>query len=167
MVNKLLNPNQSGFIRGDFCIHQLISVTREIYVSFDINPSLEVGSVFLDISKAFDRVWHEGLFHKIKCMGVKGDLLALIESFSFKRPERVILNGQESEWLTIKVGVPQGSILGPLFFLIYIKDISDNLESNVEFFADDTSLFSVVRDPVNTSQKLNNDLDRVSLWANK
>ena len=79
----------------------------------------------------------------------------------------VLLNGQESEWLTIKVGVPQGSILGPLFFLIYIKDISDNLESNVKFFADDTSLFSVVRDPVNTSQKLNNDLDRVSLWANK
>ena len=84
MVKKLLNPNQSGFIRGDFCIHQLISITREIYVSFDINPSLEVGSVFLDISKAFDRVWHEGHFHKIKCMGVKGDLLALIDLFYSK-----------------------------------------------------------------------------------
>ena len=73
--------------------------------------------VFLDISKAFDRVWHEGLIYKIKCMGVKGDLLALTESFLFKRQQRVVLNGQESEWPTIKAGVPQGLILGPLFFL--------------------------------------------------
>ena len=72
---------------------------------------------FLDISKAFDRVWHEGLIYKIKCMGVKGDLLALIESFLFERQQRVVLNGQESEWQTIKSGVPQSSILGPLVFL--------------------------------------------------
>ena len=95
-------------------------------------------------------------------MGVKGDLLALIESLFFERQQRVALNGQESEWLTIKAGVPQGSVLGPLFF-IYIDDLSDNLESNVKLFADDTSMFSVVRDLINTSQKLNNDLDKVSL----
>ena len=100
-------------------------------------------------------------------MGVKGDLLALIESFLFERQQRVVLNGQESEWLTIKAGVPQGSILGPLFFFIYINDLSDNLESNVKLFADDTSMFSVVHDPINTSQMLNNDLDKVSLWVNK
>ena len=76
---------------------------------------------FLDISKAFDPVWHEGLIYKIKCMGVKGNLLALIESFLFERQQRVVLNGQESEWLTIKAGVHQGSILGPLlFFFIYM-----------------------------------------------
>ena len=167
MVNKFCNSNQSGFMPGDSCIHQLISITYEIYPSFDANSSLEVRGVFLDISKAFDRVWHEGLIYKIKCMGVKGDLLALIESFLFERQQRVVLNGQESEWLTIKAGVPQGSILGPLFFLIYINDLSDNLESNVKLFADDTSMFSVVHDPINTSQMLNNDLDKVSLWANK
>ena len=149
------------------CIHQLISIIHEICASFDANPSLEVRGVFINISKAFDRVWHEGLIYKIKCMGVKGDLLSLIESFLFERQQRVVLNGQESEWLTIKAGVPQGSILGPLFFFIYINDLSDNLESNVKLFADDTSMFSVVRDPINTSQKLNNDLDKVSLWANK
>ena len=165
-ANKLLNPNQSGFMPGDSCIHQLISITHEIYASFDANPSLKVRGVFLDISKAFDRVWHEGLIYKINCIGVKGDLLALIESFLFKN-KKVVLNGQESEWLTIKAGVPQGSILGPLFFLIYINDLSDNLESNVKLFADDTSMFSVVRDPINTSQELNNDLHKVSLWAYK
>ena len=104
---------------GDSCIHQLISITYEIYAFFNANPSLEVRGVFLDISKAFDRVWDEGLIYTIKCMGVKGDLLALIESLFFERQQRVALNGQESEWLTIKVGFPQGSVLGPLFFYIY------------------------------------------------
>ena len=94
-ANKLLNPNQSGFMPGDSCIHQRFSITHEIYVSFDANPSLEVRGVFLDIPKAFDRVWHEGLIYKIKCMGVKGDLLALIESFSFKRQQSC------SEWTRI------------------------------------------------------------------
>ena len=152
---------------GDSCIHHLISISHEIYASFDANLSLEVSGVILDISKAFDRIWHEGPIYKIKCMGVKGDLLPLIESFLFERQQRVVLNGQESERLTIKAGGPQRSVLGPLFFFIYINDLSDNLESNVNLFADDTSMSSVVRDPINTSQKLNNDLDKVFLWANK
>ena len=95
---------------GGFCIHQLISINHKIYASFDANLSLEIRGTFLDISKTFDWVWHEGLIYKIKCMGVKGDLLALIESFLFERQQRVVLKGQES-------GVPQGSVLGPLFFL--------------------------------------------------
>ena len=82
-------------------------------------------------------------------MGVKGDLLALTESFLFERQQRVVLNGQEYEWLTIKAGVSQCSVLGPLFF-IYINDLSDNLEPNVKLFVDDTSMLSVVRDPINT-----------------
>ena len=144
---------------GDSCIHQLISIIHEIFASFDANSSLEVRGVFLDISKAKK----QKLIYKIKCMGVKGDLLALIESLLFKRRQRVLLNGQESEWLTIKAGVTQRSILDPLTFLIYINDLPDNLESNVKLCADDTSMFSVVRDPINTSQKLNNDLHKVSL----
>ena len=74
MANKFLNPNQSGFKPDDSCIYQLISITRKIYAFFDANPSLEVRGVFLDISKAFDRVWHEGLIYKMKCMGVNGDI---------------------------------------------------------------------------------------------
>ena len=73
MANKLLNLNQSGFVPGDSCIRQRISIIHEIYASCDANTSLELRCVFLDISKAFDRVWHEGLTYKIKCMDVKGD----------------------------------------------------------------------------------------------
>ena len=80
-VNKLLN--QSGFMSGDSCMHQLISITHEIYASFDANLSLEVRGLVLNMSKAFDRVWHEGLIYKIKCLGATGDLLALIETFLF------------------------------------------------------------------------------------
>ena len=82
MVNKLLNPNQSG----DSCINQLVSITHEIYASFDADPSLEVTGVFLDISNrvSIDRVWNEGLIYKMKSMGIKGDLLALIEYFYLK-----------------------------------------------------------------------------------
>ena len=69
---------------GDSCIYQLISIIHEIYASFDANLSLEVRGVVLNISKAFDRVWHEGLIFKIKCLGVTGDLLALIETFLFQ-----------------------------------------------------------------------------------
>ena len=82
---------------GDSCMHQLISIIHEIYASFDANLSLEVRGVVLNISKAFDRVWHEGLIYKIKCYVVTGDLLALIETFLFQSQQRVVLNEQESE----------------------------------------------------------------------
>ena len=93
---KLLNPNQSGFRPSDSCINQLIEITHEIFKAFDCNPPLEVRSVFLDISKAFDKVWHEGLIYKIKSMGVSGQLLNLLENYLTNRHQRVLLNGQNS-----------------------------------------------------------------------
>ena len=144
--NNILNTNQSGFRSGDSCIYQLINITHDVFQSFDSNPSLEVRGVFLDISKAFDRVWHKGLWFKLKSIGVNGKLYKLIESFLSNRLQRVVLNGRNSSWEKVSAGVPQGSILGPLLFLIYINDISENLQSNVKLFADDTSIFSVIFD---------------------
>ena len=113
----------------------------------------------MDISKAFDRVWHEGLICKIKSIGVTSLPLELIQSFLSHRFQRVVLNGQSSRWLPVTAGVPQGSILGPLLFLIYINDLSNNLSSTAKLFADDTSLFSVVN--VNLSQfHLDSDLKK-------
>ena len=164
---KILNVNQSGFRSGDSCTNQLLSITHQIYTSFNINPSHETRGVFLDISKAFDRVWHEGLIYKLKKHGISGNLIKLLESFLDNRQQRVVLNGQCSNWAKICSGVPQGSILGPLFFLIYINDISIDLESDVKLFADDTSLFSVVFDPISSANILNRDLAKISNWAHQ
>ena len=123
--NNLITPNQSGFKTGDSCINQLISITHEIYKSFD--DGYEVRGVFLDISKAFDKVWHQGLHYKLRQNGISGKLLNILTDFLDNRTQRVILNGQYSLWAKVEAGVPQGSILGLLLFLIYINDLSDNL----------------------------------------
>ena len=80
-------------------------------------------------------------------MGINGNFLKLVESFLSNTYQCVVLNGQASSWADVKAGVPQGSILGPLFFLIYINDLSENLKSTVKLFADDTLIFHVVKDP--------------------
>ena len=93
-----------------------------------------------------------------------GNLLETLTDFLKDQKQRVVLNGQNSSWANIEAGVPQGSILGPLLFLIYINDLPDNLSTNVKLFADDTSLISVV-DNIATSSDLNYDLTRVRKWA--
>ena len=105
-------------------------------------------------------VWYEGLIYKIKCIGVTGLPLELIQSFLSHRFQRVVLNGQSSTWLPVTAGVPQVLILGLFLFLIYINDLSNNLSSKTKLFADDTSLFSIVND-VNLSEfHLNSDLKK-------
>ena len=164
-ANNILNENQSGFRAKDSCVNQLTSITHNIYQSFDSSPSLEVRGVFLDISKAFDRVWHDGVLFKLRSNRVEGNLYKLIKSFLSDRYQRVVLNGQYSEWAKIKAGVPQGSILGPLLFLIYINDLPNNLQSDAKLFADDTSIFSVVSDKHTSATILNDDLAYIQQWA--
>ena len=120
---------------------------HHIYANFDHNPSLEVRGNFLDISKAFDKIWHEVLLNKLKSLGISGNLLNLFRSFLNDRQQRVVLNGQLSDWTPILAGVLQGSILGPLHFLIYVNDLPDSLNSLIKLFADETSLFSTAYDP--------------------
>ena len=155
--HELLNPNQSGFRPGDSTVNQLLSITHTIFKAFDCNPPLDVRTVYLDISKAFDRVWHDGLIYKLKRCGVSGQLLLLIQSFLKDRKQRTVLNGQSSNWGDISAGVPQGSILGPLFFLVYINDLAVGLKCNVKLFADDTSLFTVVEDSHTAANDMNHD----------
>ena len=157
--NKLIAANQSGFKPGGSCINQLTAIAHEIYQSF--NAGYEVRGVFLDISKAFDKVWHEGLIFKLKQNGISGKLLNLIKDFLKKRKQRVVLNGQFSSWADVDAGVPRGSILGPLLFLIYINDLTNDLSSSAKHFADDTSLFSVVFNVDATAKELNDDLAKV------
>ena len=95
-------------------------------------------------------------------LGISDALLDLIGSFLENRFQRVVLNGQTSEWLPVKAGVPQGSILGPLFFLIYINDLSVDIISTVKLFAVDTSLFSIIHDAKTTPYELNKGLQKIA-----
>ena len=160
-----MSDKQSGFRPGDSTVNQLLSITHEIYKAFDSNPPLDVRSVYLDISNAFDRVWHDGLIFKLRKCGIDGKLLDVIVSFLNDRQQRTIINGESSSWKNIVAGVPQGSILGPLFFLVYINDLPDGLKSNVRIFADDTSLFSVVNNLHTSANDINHDLNMIKKWA--
>ena len=105
------------------------------------------------------------LIFKLKQNDISGELLHILSDFVSSRKQKVALNGQNSSWTNVHAGVPQGSILGPLLFLIYINDLSDNLISNAKLFADDTSLFSVVHDLNTSAKELNDDLKKVNDWA--
>ena len=165
--NNLITENQSGFKPGDSTTNQLLYLTHIIHSSFDINVSREVRHVFLDISKAFDKVWHEGLLFKLKQNGITGSLITLLASYLNERKQRVLLNGYESVWGIIESGVPQGSVLGPLLFLIYINDLENGIQSKIKFFADDTSLFSIVNDSTLSAVELNHDLNLIENWAHQ
>ena len=154
--NDLISQNKSDFEPVDTCTNQLLSITLEIFKSFD--DGWEVRGVFLDISKTFDKVWHEGLLLKLRLKRISGNLLKFMEDFLAIRYHRIVLNWQVSKWAAVKAGVPQGSIYGLLLFLIYNNNLSNELSSNPRLYADDTFLFSVVRDTNLLTNALNNAL---------
>ena len=135
-----MSVHQSGFRPGDSTINQLLAITHRIYSRFEELTSKESRTVFLDLSKAFDSVWHEGLLYKLECSGIPGNLLHLISNFLPDRDQRVLLNGKSSDSKGVSAGVPQGSVLGPLFSLVYINDIVENIHSEIKLFAADISI---------------------------
>ena len=163
--NDLISQNKSDFEPVDTCTNQLLSITLEIFKSFD--DGWEVRGVFLDISKTFDKVWHEGLLLKLRLKRISGNLLKFMEDFLAIRYHRIVLNWQVSKWAAVKAGVPQGSIYGLLLFLIYNNNLSNELSSNPRLYADDTFLFSVVRDTNLLTNALNNALKLITRHINR
>ena len=166
-TNNLITKNQSGFRPGYSTTNQLLYLFDEIHQAFDSTKSFEARTVFLDISKAFDKVWHDGLIFKLEQNGISDNLVKLIQNYLSNRKQRVVQNGSYSDYTNIKSGVPQGSVLGPLLFLVYINDLERNIKSNAKFFADDTMLFPIVKNPEISSNDLNHDLDVIHQWAHQ
>ena len=162
--NGLLTWRNSGYKKLDSTINQMIYISHKIYEA--LAKGQEVCFVSLDASAAFDRVWHDGLIHKLKNKGISGKLLAWLANYLTNRKQRVVIKGQGSNWHSNTAGVPQGSILGPLLFLIYVDDIVKNIDSQILLFADDTSLLEIITDPNISFPRINNDLEKLSNWAN-
>ena len=163
--NNILTPLQSGFIPGDSTVNQLTFLYNTFCRALDEGKEIRV--VFCDIKKAFDRVWHAGLLHKLNACGISDTLLDWFKDYLSQRRQRIVLPGVYSEWAYTKAGVPQGSVVGPLLFLIYINDIVTDIGSNIRLFADDTSLYIIVTDPDTSADLLSLDLMKISDWANK
>ena len=136
--NKLLNCNQSRFRPRDSCVHQLLQITHVIQKPFDAKSSLEVMGVFWTYLNPLIE------FLEIEFLEICGRCYNLVHSFWNNRHRRVVLNGQSSKWSLAEAGVPQGSILGPLLFFLYINDLPQGLYCNAKLFADDTALFSTI-----------------------
>ena len=161
--HSLLTVKNSGFKQKDSTVNQLLSIVHKLYSGLDNKENACL--VFLDISKAFDRVWHEGLLFKLKQLGISGTLLKWLESYLALRKQRVILDGCCSDVSYVEAGVPQGSIFGPLLFLVYVNDLVTDLECDPHLFADDTSLLDIFTNPLTSSLKINRDLERIYKWG--
>ena len=145
----------SMFLVG--CFLSTADILTVVYgrIARAFNRSGGTRAVALDISKAFDRVWHAGLLHKLKPYGISGQIFGLISSFLNNRQLQVVLEGKSSQEYPVNAGVPQGSILGPALFLLYINDLPDDVICDIVIYADDTTLYSKTSD---LWQQLESDL---------
>ena len=165
-TSNLITKNQSGFRPGDSTTNQLLYLLDEIHQAFDSTKSFEVRTAFLDISKAFDKVWHGGLIFKLEQNGISGNLLNLFQNYLSNRKQRVVQNGSYSDYSSIESGVPLKALFLALF-LVYINNLERNIKSNVKCFADDTMLFSIVKDSEISANDLNHYLDVIHQWAHQ
>ena len=154
--HSLLNANQHGFVPKRSCTSQLLMVLEDWTRAIQRNSYSDV--IYLDFSKAFDTVPHKQLLHKLLSYGVQGSLFMWITSFLSNRFQRVAVNNSYSDWKPVTSGVPQGSILGPLLFAIYVNDMPSVVSSKLFKFADDTKLYRTISSPLDI-QTLQNDLD--------
>ena len=160
--NKILSDTQHGFRRNRSCLTNLLQFLDVATDSFDKRKQLDV--TYLDFSKAFDKVPHKRLVLQLKNHGIKGKLLDWIKTWLSGREQRVILNGTKSAWREVLSGVPQGSVLGPLLFLIFINNIENDVSSRVLKFADDIKIFRVIEGQPD-EEVFQSDLDKLVEWS--
>jgi hypothetical protein len=164
--HKLIRNSQHGFLPGRNCTTNLLSFFEKVTKEVDSGRAFD--AIFLDFAKAFDKVPTERLLKKVRSHGISGSLLNWIRNWLTDRRQRVVLGGEFSEWILVLSGVPQGSVLGPLLFLLFISDI--DLEaaevSIMSKFADDTKLGQSITSDEDRSL-LQSALDKLTGWATK
>ena len=162
MKHNLLTDDQHGFVPGRDCITQLLVCIDKWTELIDERQNFDV--IYTDFSKAFDSVPHERLFVKLKSLGIRGDILKWIKSFLRGRVQCVSVDGEKSSWKDVLSGIPQGSVLGPILFVIFINDMPLEVKHNIcKLFADDCKLFGIVNDYIpNTMQS---DLSKLEDWS--
>ena len=159
--NNILSPLQHGFRSKRSCETQLVSFTQEVFDSLDKGHQTDV--IVMDFSKAFDKVDHHKLIHKLLSYGINTETSNWIRSFLQNRSQRVAIEGHLSRELPVLSGVPQGSVIGPCLFLSYINDLPESIKSKARLFADDTIVYLTISSQ-NDAQKLQSDLHKLEIW---
>lgn len=155
---------QHGFREKRSCETQLVMLVEDRTRGASVGKQTDL--ILLDFSKAFDKVNHSKLLWKLHSYGIRGRVLSWIKAFLGNRSQRVVIDGEESDSIPVTSGVPQGSVLGPILFLIYINDLPDEVCSQVRLFADDTALYLTLESKADSST-LQNDLDILSTWETR
>ena len=164
-IIPLITPFQFVFLNGKSTETQLLHVYSFINDIIDISRQVDI--IYLDFTKAFDSVPHHFLLHKLKSCGINGVLYEWLCSYLTGRKQRVVIKGDLSNWCDVASGVPQGSILGPLLFLMYVNDMVEELSksTNIALFADDAKTYSKIESS-NDHQALQRDLSKLEDWSN-
>ncbi len=162
--HNLLSDSQFGFRNGRSCQLQLLHVLDSW--TEDLDQGLNVDILFFDYSKAFDTVPHKKLVTKLKAYGITGNLLSWISDFLTNRRQCVVINGSHSNWVPVKSGVPQGSVLGPILFLLFVNDLPSVTTNPLWLFADDTKA-SLSFTQEEECQTLQDDINNMAAWTDK
>ena len=160
----ILYDLQHGFREKRSCETQLIMLIEDLARNASVGKQTDI--ILLDFSKAFDKVNHSKLLWKLHQYGIRGHVLNWVRAFLGSRSQRVVIEGEESESIPVTTGVPQGSVLGPILFLIYINDLPDEVCSQVRLFADDTALY-LTMESEDSGSTLQSDLDILSMWETR